>query len=341
MRWLRRLIVPLAYAYPAVLLALCLAFVRIGEKWWLTAGLLYLPRVFFAAPLVVLAPALWFMRERKLLWTQAVGLTLTVFPLMGLVLPWPSGTPAGASFQLLSFNVNNGYGGSARLLSAIDQAKADLVLLQEAPQFGGPLIDGLRARFPHVETSTQFTIASRFPILERTDPDKIPNSGRSRSPRFMRYVVGTSVGKLAVYSVHPISPRGTFGVYRTRALLHRLRTGELFSGDPESDLGQNAALRARQIAAAAALAAKEKYPVLIAGDTNLPGLSAALHQSLSAYTDAFAQASSGFGYTFPAAHPFLRLDRVLVGPQLRFSEFRLGCPDTSDHLCVMARVIPR
>jgi endonuclease/exonuclease/phosphatase family metal-dependent hydrolase len=339
-RWVQRLLVVGAYAYPATLLGLCLAFTYLGEDWWVTAALLYVPRVLWALPLLVLVPGLWLLRRRRLLGAQALALTMVVFPLLGFVLPGPTLSPTRSSFKLMSFNVNSGYGGVTRLLDAIDAEKPDLVLLQEAP-YGGPLLDGLKARFAYAESSTQFMIGSRFPILERTDPDKIQNHGRLRSPRFMRYVLATSSGKLAVYSLHPISPRGTLGVYRLRGLVHQLRSGAMLAEDAESDLQQNAELRSQQIRLAASMAGKETRPVLLAGDTNLPGLSAALRRNLSSYRDAFRSASWGLGYTFPARHAFLRLDRVMGSAPLAFADFHVGCPGVSDHLCVSVSVIQR
>jgi endonuclease/exonuclease/phosphatase family metal-dependent hydrolase len=106
-------------------------------------------------------------------------------------------------------------------------------------------------------------------------------------------------------------------------------------------MSHNATLRAKQIEAAASMAGREKHPVLIVGDTNLPGLSAALHRHLSGYRDAFRSASWGFGYTFPQRRAFLRLDRIMAGPELTFSEFQVGCQGASDHFCVASRVIRR
>lgn len=339
-RFFRRLVVVCAYAYPATLALLCVALFGIGENHWVTAGLLYVPRVLYAAPLVLLTPALWLLGRKRLLWTQAVTLLLLLFPLMGLVLPWPTSAPTGPALKLLSFNVDSAHYGSDQLLAVVDSEKPDLVLFQEAP-WGGPLHDGLRARFPHVDASTQFLLASRFPIVERTEPEKVPTVERLRSPRFMRYVVESSLGKLAVYSLHPISPRGTFGVMRFRGMFHRLRTGAILEGDPEVDLAKNAELREKQVAAAGAMAKREHLPVLLAGDTNMPGLSAALRRHLPGYADGFRSASWGFGYTYPAKRPFLRLDRVLAGPELGFAEFRVGCPGVSDHCFVRAVLFRR
>lgn len=339
-RFLRRLLAVLAYGYPLCLALLCVLLTTVGERHWVTAGLLYVPRVLYAAPVLLLLVALWLTKQRRLLWTQGVAMLLVLFPLMGLILPWPTGSATGPVLKVLSFNVDSANYGAERVLAAVDREQPDLVLFQESP-WGGPLHDGLRARFPHVDWSTQFLLASRYPVTDRTEPPKVPTAERARSPRFMRYVVETPLGKLAVYSVHPISPRGALGFRSFRGMFHRMRTGAVLEGDPEGDLERNAELRLKQVAAAAAMAEQETHPVLLAGDTNLPGLSAALRQHFSRYTDGFRAASWGFGYTYPAKRPFLRLDRMMVGPELAFGSFRVGCPETSDHLCVLAEVFRR
>lgn len=336
-RFLRRLVRVSAYAYPLALLALCIAFVSIGERHWLTAGLLYAPRPLFALPLVAVLPALWFIGARKLLWTQLASLLLILFPLMGLVLPWPAGTPRGPTLKLLSLNVNSAAVGAERLLALVDELGPDLVLFQEAP-WSGALHDGLRQRFAHFDASTQFLLASRYPILERTEPSSIAIDGEQRSPRFMRYVLDSNLGKLAAYNLHPISPRGSFGVSSLRGARHQFRKSSLWENEFGAELAHNAALREAQVAAVQAMASRETSPVLLAGDTNLPGTSGALHRHLAGYRDGFRSANWGFGYTFPASRPFLRLDRVLVSPTLDFAEFQLGCRGVSDHLCVVARL---
>ena len=85
-------------------------------------------------------------------------------------------------------------------------------------------------------------------------------------------------------------------------------------------------------------AARESLPVSIAGDTNLPGLSAVFRRTLSRYSDAFRVAGWGLGYTFPQKFPFLRLDRILTNHKLRAVSFGVGCEGASDHLCVVAEI---
>lgn len=328
-----------SYAYPAALFVLVFALYYVGESWWVTTALLYTPRVLFLAPLPLIVFGIFWIRARRLLWTQLLALLIVLFPLMGLVLPGSVDRRADVrSLRLLSFNTDSGFFGPSVIVQKILQYEPDVVLIQEGQFNGGELAESLKAHYPHVQASTQFTVASRFPILEATDPERLPYYGRQRSPRFMRYLIETPLGAIAFYSIHPISPRGALHVSRFRDVLHQLRTGAFLEGDPEADLGGNSGLRSLQIAAAADLAAKDRVSVILAGDTNLPGLSAILRKNLSRYEDAFRQASSGFGYTFPANHPFLRLDRIMSGPEFRFVSFEIGCRGASDHLCVVSDI---
>jgi endonuclease/exonuclease/phosphatase family metal-dependent hydrolase len=85
---------------------------------------------------------------------------------------------------------------------------------------------------------------------------------------------------------------------------------------------------------------RSPYPVIIAGDTNLPGSSWALAHWFGEFQDGFDEAGSGFGYTYPLGkrRPWLRLDRVLAGPQFRFVDFGVIESKASDHLAVLAEL---
>ncbi len=327
-----------ACVYPFVLAFVALGFYVVGEHWWVTGAGLYAPRFFFALPLPFTVAALWLAGRRGLLWTQLVAGLLLFFPLFGFVVPHASTVRVNApKLRVLSFNVNSTFAGVAPIARGVVAEAPDLVLVQEAT-WGSPLVEALRASFPFVQTSTQFIIASRYPISSATDPDRLSFSGRLRSPCFMRYTIDTPLGSLAVYNVHPRSPRGVLHLRQFRATLHELRTGEMFAGDPETDVTSNAALRTLQLATAADRAARETLPVIIAGDTNLPGLSAIAREHLSGFADGFHAASWGFGYTFPERHPFLRLDRILTNEKLRVVGFHVDCRGLSDHRCVVADI---
>lgn len=336
-RALRKLVLFSAIAYPVSLAVVIALFLYVGEDAWFTALALYLPRAGFLLPIVPIVLGLLAYRERRLLYLQGISFLLVLFPLMGFVLPG-SADPSGApKLRVMSFNTNAGYSGWEPIVRAIQGHHPDVVLLHEVLLDHQDLAERLKAAgLPHVEVSSQFVTASRFPILESVDPPRIPFEGRQRSPRFMRHVIQTPLGALAFYNVHPISPRGMLGIWRARAALVKLKSGELLEGDPQADVHGNAGLRAKQLELVGRLATNEHLPVVIGGDLNVPGLSAAFHRSLSEFRDGFRDAGAGLGYTFPQKLPLMRLDRILAGQDFRFTSFEIGCRDLSDHFCVVA-----
>lgn len=337
MGWLRRIVVVVALAYPLALFGVVIALRYIGERWWFTAGLAYLPRLGFALPLPFIVVALLVLGLRRLLVSQAVALGLVVFPLMGLVLPWPSGAAGGTKMRVMSFNINSAAGGEDKIIAEVDRYSPDILVMQEIGQSGESLAKRLASRYDAVRLSTQFLAASRYRILSLMEPERIPLYGNMRSPRFIQLVVDTPLGKIALYDVHPISPREGLSAIRGRGLRSELRSGRLLTGANAPVLRANDLLRGLQVEAIAALAAREPHPVIIAGDTNLPGLSAIFHRQLGDYRDGFVEAGSGFGYTFPTnRRPWMRIDRILASDAFRFVHFEVGDSKVSDHRCVVA-----
>jgi vancomycin resistance protein VanJ len=313
----------------------------VGERWWVTGVTLYLPRILFAAPLPFVVLALLWLGPRRLLWTQLAAALVVVFPLMGLVVPWPTPRTAGAAtVRVLSYNIDSAVNGFDELVREIDRYSPDIVTLQEigSVESLGAL---LRARYPTVNVRNQFIIATRYPILSTLDPEKLENEGRLRSPRFVQQVLDTPLGRIALYNVHPVSPREAFyelrGKGSRRDFLLRGWLRDLLSSGSNLIFEGNAGLRALQVHTFADAARQETLPVLIAGDTNLPGLSFVLHRDLSRFRDGFDAAGAGFGYTFPGGRrPWMRIDRVLASESFRFVGFQVGTSFASDHRCVVA-----
>jgi endonuclease/exonuclease/phosphatase (EEP) superfamily protein YafD len=271
------------------------------------------------------------------LWTQLAALLVLVFPLMGFVLPWPaSRSPSSPVLRVLSYNIDSGNGGADEIVAEIDRHAPDVVFLQEVSA-AEPIESLLRARYATVRTGNQFIVASRYPILSTTDPEKLDYEGRHRSPRFLRLVLDTPLGAIVFYNVHPLSPRETFYSMRGHGFRREILSGRLFSSATSAVFQANSGLRARQVEAFSDAAGRETSPVVIAGDTNLPGLSFLLNQYLSEYQDGFSKAGWGFGYTFPSDRgPWMRIDRIFASEGLRFVRFEVGRSRASDHHCVVA-----
>jgi endonuclease/exonuclease/phosphatase (EEP) superfamily protein YafD len=179
-------------------------------------------------------------------------------------------------------------------------------------------------------------VASRFELSEAKEVAHQLDDHPLFSAQAMRYLVATPLGAVALYALHPTSPRGAFHIYRFHGALRRLASRDLWAKGPEAQIQSNASVRSAQVLAVARAAALERVPVVVVGDTNLPGLSPILRRAFSAYQDGFQAAGWGFGYTFPGKQPFLRLDRILAGAFFRFARFGMGCRGASDHLCVWA-----
>lgn len=338
-RWLRRVATVCAWAYPAALIASALLLRFVGERWWLTAVALYVPRSLLAIPLLPILLVLLFQGRLRLLATQLVAALVLLFPLMGLVLPpLRRAPPDGARLRVMSINVEEANEGADNLLAAIDRYAPDVVLIQEFDlPSNHPFRRGLSLRYGAVHSVSQFIVASRFPLAATKESDLARPNSSGYPARFERYVVQAPFGPIAVYNVHFLSPRESFYKARGHGLRREILSGRLFASG-EAPIEASSERRTTEAEDVGASARSEKLPVLIAGDTNLPGLSPALAAMAAGLRDGFREAGAGFGYTFPAAHPWMRIDRMLATDSLRFTRFDLGCQGASDHLCIVAEI---
>jgi vancomycin resistance protein VanJ len=335
----RRAVLGLAVAYPLALLAVLLAMRSIGERWWLTTVVLYLPPVGFGLPLPVSALALIFVGARRWLRTQVAAALLLLFPLMGLSVHGPRAPADGAvRLRVMSCNIDLSSASADALAGAIRASDADVICLQEAR---GDEVGPLRERLPAytVRGDGQFIIASKYRISDVYLPPDVPWGTMEHRPNFVRYRIEAPGGTVDVYNIHPVSPHGSFDRLRGVGLLHELASGRFFSNhEGFRKVELNAELRATQARAIAANAAASPYDVVIAGDTNLPSSSWILRTLLGAYRDGFAEVGRGFGYTFPARKRagWLRLDRILAGGRFRFLSFAPVDVRVSTHFPVVA-----
>jgi endonuclease/exonuclease/phosphatase (EEP) superfamily protein YafD len=336
MKLLRGLVVVKACLYPVVLLGIALALRWVGERWWPTAAGLYMPRIVLAAPLPVFALALAALKLKRFLWTQVVAALVLLFPLMGLVVSGPASRKADAPVvRVLSYNIDSGSMGLDGVVEQIRLFSPDIVLLQEIA-LQDELVQRLGQRYSTVRATGQFAMATNYHVASETDPDKVVFGGRPRSPRFTQYIIETPLGPIAFYNVHPISPRAGFYALRGGGLRRKILSGHWLTSFDSSVFRAETGLREAQVREFASEARLETLPVVIAGDTNLPGLSRVLGENLSSYKDGFSSVGRGFGYTFPTGREWMRIDRIFASDRLRFVGLEVGRSDASDHRCVVA-----
>lgn len=342
-RWLRVALALAAVGYPLALIAIYLALRYVGEDWWVTGFALYLPRHLFAIPLpFLIVPLLW-LRSYRLLLLQLASLWILLFPLMGLSLSLPDAPATGQpALRLLSYNVNSSYGGARELMAEIEAHAPQLVFLQELPGWKKAEIESLLARdFPHIHAESEFLLASKFPVLSVQPAPTFMLRGIPRSARYLRYSIDTPLGVVTFFNFHTISPRSDF--YRTRGQGFRreILSGRLFERAARENMLRTGAERKLQIEAVSAAALREHGPMVIVGDINLPHLSRVRREYLGHLNDGYAEAGTGFGYTFPARFPWMRIDVMLSSEHLRFSSFSVGSGRASDHRAISAVITRR
>jgi len=338
MRFVRFCVPTLTWLAFAGALAYAAAQRLVGEATWPTTVVLYLPHALLVLPVSGVAMLQALVGPRRLLLVSLATFGVLLFPIMGLSIGGPRAPDHTARVRLLTYNVDSGRRGVEEILRQIGVAAPDVVLLQESTW---AVDDAVSAALPGFSFHRygQFFIASRYTIQRIARPEKIEVHGVEQFPRYIGYTVDSTLGPLDIWNVHPISPRDGFAELRGEGLLREIEEGGIFAGDT-SHLSANTELRRLQVEDLSAHARLSKNRVIIAGDTNLPVASRILADNLGSYQDAFAEVGRGFGYTFPAHRyvPWMRIDRILAGPELRFVGVQVGELHGSDHYCVFADI---
>lgn len=329
---LRTLLWTIALIWIAVLLVLLALFAFVGESAWPVVILLYAPRLPWILPGLLLLPFALRARDRTLLVPLAVGTLIWLFPLMGFVVPSRLAPPSGPTLRVLSYNTTHAADGVEGLRSIALETHADLVLLQWASHLVEEALSGKGFEGWTVRRADQFTIASRHPISS-VEPFGLPFGF---GPPGAHAVLQTPLGIVDVYNIRPHSAREEVAFRHNRNLFQRGR--DLLSDLRHDRMRDFTAFRERQLRSVVAEFARAQHLVIVAGDTNLPDGSLLLRRHLGAFKDAFAESGWGFGYTYPAKLPWLRLDRILLGNGLAALSFRVLPRHLAAHRPVLAEI---
>lgn len=267
-------------------------------------------------------------------WPAPLQIGLLAIGLYWFALPSmyrPVDPPAGATFRVVSFNVQ---GSNARLDRATEwllQAAPDVIVLQETAEGYDPRLAPLYevyAHEDHIEGSVR--VFSRFAILQR-DVLAIEAPGDGQSGReALRLLLNLDGRSLAVYALHfslPLKPR--------------------LAQDPDADIGPEALLRYdesrrnSQIRRLLRILDEETAPFIVAGDFNMSDASLIYAELAGRMQDGWRGAGNGAGRTWPVAQaiglprliqPFLRIDYIWHSAALRATAAEVGEAIGSDHL---------
>lgn len=257
---------------------------------------------------------------------------------MGLVWNRPEPDPGAAAFRLMTYNLKAAKasrrpGGLAELAHEIARHDPDIVVAQDAhgvpgdaPGAPSPVVALFGAR--SVQHVGQYVVASRLPLRDCALGQLAVGSG---DVGYLRCTVDVRGRALTLVDVHFESPRVGLNAARRDGLAG----SDEWRGNHEERLEQ-AQLLARAFA-------DGPRPLVIAGDLNAMQASPVVGALLGiGLRDAFASAGRGYGYSYGQSLrpgvPLLRIDHILVSPEIGVAACEVGGGAGSAHRPVIARL---
>ncbi|KPI14247.1 Endonuclease/exonuclease/phosphatase [Actinobacteria bacterium OV450] len=213
----------------------------------------------------------------------------------------------GGNFTVVSHNVDEENPDPARTARALAASGADVLALEEMSSKATPVYEReLAAGYPYRSDTLGVRLWSKHPL---NGVEAVPIMPWTRA---VRATVETPGGPVAVFAAHLASVRVTPDAGFTTAR--------------RNDAARNLA---------AAVRAEPLARVVVMGDFNGTAEDSALRPVTSQLTSAQREAGAGFGFTWPAPFPLVRIDQILVKGVSVTSSWTLPATG-SDHLPVAA-----
>jgi vancomycin resistance protein VanJ len=257
--------------------------------------------------------------------------------------PTVSPSEPGKSLTILTYN--RGQHQNQSLQPFKNLTRPDVIALQEA----GGLADRYAAAegyeiFTYTRDEGEFTLLSRYPIL-----NSLPVNAPSLSlpyPSAARFEIDFEGTRIAIYSVHTLSPRDTLLYYRRGAFLYGLIG---LPGTPLSTKRQVNQVfwdrRIEEVHALQKIMSEDPLPTLVVGDFNAPS-GGYIHRSFClSFKDAHRASGHGFGYSFPGethnplslGGPWMRIDYLFCDADWEPVWCLTEADRTSQHRAVTAQ----
>jgi len=280
------------------------------------------------------------------LWVLAslAALALVATVTMGWV--WRSADaepgPPGTAVRLMTYNIkaykavrhDDGFPALAREVALhhpdilVMQDANWWTLSQSATTFWNAPVFGL----PNVYGVGQYVVASRYELSDCTTGQLDYGREKQRYVHCTVHIDGTAV---ELVTAHFESPRNGLNATRREGM------------GGVAEWRRNYEDRYTQAVELARDLVKSPRPLIVAGDLNAPESSSVIHRLLSVgLRDAFSAGGRGYGYSYGQALPlrfsFLRIDHILVSPDIGVARCYVGGGEASDHRPVIAELrLPR
>ena len=321
-------------ALPAALLAAAYASGAVST-WWLEL-LLYVPFPAYLAPALI-ALALSFLLGWRWRIAAAISVVLVATVIMGLVLA--RGDSGSEPVRMMTYNVKSYQasfrdGGYEAITREVARHDPDILVMQDAIDLARARIEAparVAALFGgrQVYAHGQYIVASKLPLRE-CRPEELPFVHRLAG--YVRCIVTAHGRDIDLVTAHLISPRDGLNAARRERI------------DGIDDWQLNFAEREVQARKLAADVAPRQRPLILAGDLNAPEASPVIrHLLATGLRDAFSSAGWGYGFTHGHAlkprFSFLRIDHILVSPEIGVADSVAGGPEASEHRPVIADLL--
>ena len=309
--------------------------------WWVELSR-YLPFTVLLLPMIV-AVVLSAWLGKGWLAASLAALAWLLVVTMGAV--FGAGDEGELPLRLMTYNIKvEGAAerpeGIPALAAEIARHDPDLLVLQDAhihrAQRAKPGVPAdLSFGLPQVQEIGQYVVASRFSLRDCREGSI---SVFGNDARFLRCIVTAHGRDLDLVDVHFESPRGGLNAARREGL----------SGLDE--WRRNVEARLAEARSLATQIGGSTRPLIVAGDLNAPEASPVVRALLArGLRDAYAGAGHGWGYTYghklqgwltlQRGFSFLRIDHILVSPQIGVADCRVGDGGPSDHRPVVADLL--
>jgi len=318
-----------------VVCTLALGF-RFGSEqmWWIEIAR-YVPFPAYLVPALLLVACAWPLGWR---WRGLALLAPLVVAteLMGLA----AGSPdeVGSRLRFMTYNIKaylarrtpDGY---ARIAWEIASQDPDVIVMQDgqsierADELPAPMKAALKGRQIYVQD--QYIVASRYP-LSHCAPGNMSYSGQADD--FVHCTLSFAGQDIDLFTAHFVSPRDGLNAARGKT------SGGLMEW---KDNFRDRMAQSIQLAAAVAQA---RHPVIVAGDLNADERSPVVRRLLATgLRDAYSSAAFGYGYTLGhdlrPGFSFLRIDHVLVSPDIGVRSAAPGGREGSEHRPVVTELL--
>lgn len=310
---------------------------KIGpELAWPLAILQYIPSIFLLLPALA-AVVISIKLGCKWRVISVCSLVVIVTVVMGLQLN--AGERGGERIRLMTYNVKGylaarGAEGMAPIAREIALHDADVIVLQDARELVAILV-AKQAESHAILGDRQLYVYGQYVVASRhtlRDCGTGSIAFREQPHSYVRCVVDFNGHEIDLVTAHFLTPRDGLNAVRQEGL-HGI-----------GEWKQNVSDRMKQARELARDLRTSARPMIVAGDLNAPEQSLVVRTLLDiGIRDAFSAAGIGFGYTYGHSlwpgMSFVRIDHILVSPEIGVADCFVGGERASTHRAVVCDLL--